>query len=187
MTRVSQLWDFIDTWGFREDIKDAKGIGLMMMSERWNTWAVLVCSGQYWYALGSTGMLWAVPVWFWDWYALSSTGMLWAVPVLPRVYRYCSDHTGTAQNVLVLPRAYWFQKQTGTAQSIPVLPRTYRYCPGVLSSRFMMMRRRRTIVFIWINFQMNNFNPMVRLQRLEVLCMGILKKWGRTRLRGNAL
>jgi len=51
----------------------------------------------------------------------------------------------------------------------------------------MMMRRRRTIVFIWINFQMNNFNPMVRLQRLEVLCMGILKKWGRTRLRGNAL
>ena len=22
MTRVSQLWDLIDTWGFREDIKD---------------------------------------------------------------------------------------------------------------------------------------------------------------------
>ena len=31
MTRVSQLWDQIETWGFCEDIKDVKGIGLMMM------------------------------------------------------------------------------------------------------------------------------------------------------------
>ena len=28
MTRVSQLWDQIETWGFRKDIKDVKGIGL---------------------------------------------------------------------------------------------------------------------------------------------------------------
>ena len=74
-------------------------------------------------------MLWAVPVWFCDWYVLGSTGMLWAVPVLPRAYRYCPDHTGTAQNIPVLPRAYRSQKQTGTAQSISVLPRAYRYCP----------------------------------------------------------
>mgnify|MGYP006936303066 CR=1 FL=1 len=43
MTRVSQLWDLIETWGFREDIKDAKGISLMMMTmmmmmrTRWRT------------------------------------------------------------------------------------------------------------------------------------------------------
>ena len=43
MTRVSQLWDLIDTWGFREDIKDVKGIGFMMMmtmrrrTTRWRT------------------------------------------------------------------------------------------------------------------------------------------------------
>ena len=34
LTRVSQLWDLIDTWGFREDIKEVKGIGLMMMTTR---------------------------------------------------------------------------------------------------------------------------------------------------------
>ena len=32
MTRVSQFWDQIEIWGFREDIKDAKGIGLMIMT-----------------------------------------------------------------------------------------------------------------------------------------------------------
>ena len=26
MTRVSQLWDLIETWGFRKDIKDIKDI-----------------------------------------------------------------------------------------------------------------------------------------------------------------
>ena len=26
MTRVSQLWDLIETWGFREDIRDTKDI-----------------------------------------------------------------------------------------------------------------------------------------------------------------
>ena len=40
---ISQLWDQIETWGFREDIKDVKGIGLMMMTTmrrrttRWRT------------------------------------------------------------------------------------------------------------------------------------------------------
>ena len=40
---VSQLWDQIETWGFREDIKDIKGINLMMMTTmrrtkmRWRT------------------------------------------------------------------------------------------------------------------------------------------------------
>ena len=28
MTRVSQLWDQIETWGFRKDIKDVKGISI---------------------------------------------------------------------------------------------------------------------------------------------------------------
>ena len=32
MTRVSQFWDQIEIWGFREDIKDVKGIGLMIMT-----------------------------------------------------------------------------------------------------------------------------------------------------------
>ena len=32
MTRVSQFWDQIEIWGFREDIKDAKGISLMIMT-----------------------------------------------------------------------------------------------------------------------------------------------------------
>ena len=32
--RVAQLWDMIETWGFREDIKDIKGIKLMMMMIR---------------------------------------------------------------------------------------------------------------------------------------------------------
>ena len=37
------LWDYIETWGFREDIKDVKGIGMMMMTTmkrrttRWRT------------------------------------------------------------------------------------------------------------------------------------------------------
>ena len=26
MTRLSQLWNYIEIWGFREDIKDVKGI-----------------------------------------------------------------------------------------------------------------------------------------------------------------
>ena len=30
--QFSQLWDLIETWGFREDIKDVKAIGLMMMT-----------------------------------------------------------------------------------------------------------------------------------------------------------
>ena len=30
MAMVSQLWDMIETWSFREDIKDVKSIGLMM-------------------------------------------------------------------------------------------------------------------------------------------------------------
>ena len=34
MTRVSQLWDKIETCGFREDIKDIEGNGLMMMAPR---------------------------------------------------------------------------------------------------------------------------------------------------------
>ena len=46
--------------------------------------------------------------------------MLWAVPVLPRTYRYCPDHTGTAQNIPVLPKAYRFQKQTGTVHALIV-------------------------------------------------------------------
>ena len=42
MTRVSQLWDQMETWNFREDIKDIKGILLMMittmkMTMRWRT------------------------------------------------------------------------------------------------------------------------------------------------------
>ena len=39
MTRVYQLWDYIETWGFCvdiKDIKDIKGINLMMM-KRWIT------------------------------------------------------------------------------------------------------------------------------------------------------
>ena len=41
--QISQLLDLIDTWGFREDIKDVKGIGLIMMTTmrrrrtRWRT------------------------------------------------------------------------------------------------------------------------------------------------------
>ena len=30
--QFSQLWDLIETWVFREDIKDVKAIGLMMMT-----------------------------------------------------------------------------------------------------------------------------------------------------------
>merc|ERR1711984_27291 len=30
--QFSQLWDSIETWGFREDIKDVKAISLMMMT-----------------------------------------------------------------------------------------------------------------------------------------------------------
>ena len=82
------------------------------------------------------------------WYALDSTGMLWAVSVLPRVYRYCPEHTGIVQNIPVLPRAYRFQKQTGTAQSIPVLPRTYRYCLGVSSSRLISLWYFPTILLL---------------------------------------
>ena len=29
--QISQLWDLIETWGFREDIKDVKGIGLTLV------------------------------------------------------------------------------------------------------------------------------------------------------------
>ena len=29
--RVSRIWDMIETWGFREDIRDINGINLMMM------------------------------------------------------------------------------------------------------------------------------------------------------------
>ena len=74
--------------------------------------------------------------------------MLWAVSVLPRVYRYCPEHTGIVQNIPVLPRAYRFQKQTGTAQSIPVLPRTYRYCLGVSSSRLISLWYFPTILLL---------------------------------------
>merc|ERR1712030_116486 len=59
-------------------------------------WAVLVCSGQYWYTLGSTDTAQSIPV--------------------PKPNRYCPEHTGTAQ-------------------SIPVLSRAYQYCPGVSSFR----------------------------------------------------
>ena len=43
MIRVSQLWDWIETCGFHEDIKDSKGMNLMMMitrrriTTRWRT------------------------------------------------------------------------------------------------------------------------------------------------------
>ena len=75
-------------------------------------WAVPVCSGQYWYALGSTGML-------------------WAVPLLPRSYRYCPEHTGP-KNKPVLVRAYRYWPEH------TVLSRAYRYCPGVSSSRLTL-------------------------------------------------
>ena len=91
--------------------------------------------GKYRYVLGSTGMLWAVPVYFWNQYALSSTSTFWAVPVWSRQYRYTLGSTGTAHSIPVLLRAYQSQNQTSTAQSIPVLSRAYRYCPGVSSSR----------------------------------------------------
>ena len=78
--------------------------------------------GKYQYAMDITGMLstvrifWAVRVYFWNRYALGSTGMLWAVLVLPRAYRYCPEHTSTAQSIPVL------SDHTSTVRS-------YQYCP----------------------------------------------------------
>ena len=68
-------------------------------------WAVPVC---FWkrYALGSTSMFWAVPVWSGQYrYALCSTGTAQSIPVL-KPSRYCPEHTSTAQSIPVLSRAY---------------------------------------------------------------------------------
>ena len=101
-------------------------------------WTVPVCSGQYWYALGSTG-LFLGPVCSGQYrYVLGSTSMIWAVPVCSGQYQYCPQHTGTAQNIPVTKPNRYCPEHTGTAHSIPVLSRTYRYCPGVSSSRLNM-------------------------------------------------
>ena len=98
-------------------------------------WTVPVCSGQYRYALGSTG-LFLEPVCSEQYrYVLGSTSMIWAVPVCSGQYRYCPEHTGTVQNIPVPKPNQYCPEHTGTAQSIPVLSRAYRYYPGVSSFR----------------------------------------------------
>jgi len=54
-------------------------------------WTVPVCSGQYRYALGSTG--------------------LFLEPVCSGQYRYCPEHTGTVQSIPVLPRCFISQTE----------------------------------------------------------------------------
>ena len=57
----------------------------------------------------------------WKMKHLGSTGMLWTVPVCSGQYRFVF-RTSMLWEVPVLFRPYLSQKETGTAQIVPVLP-----------------------------------------------------------------
>ena len=63
-------------------------------------------------------------------------------------FRYCPEHTGTAQSIPVSKTNWYCPEHTGTAQNIPVLSRAYRYCPGVSSSRLISLWYFPTILLL---------------------------------------